>query len=430
MVESGIQDMPLPKYAVSSTVSTSRQIVILVGGKGTRLGHETRNTPKPLMAIDEDRVFLDFLLDNVVRQGFRHIIMIAGYYGEQIVERYAYRRIGDAQIDVVIEPVPMGTGGALAFVKDILADRFVLMNGDTLFETNLRAIDSLLSLNPTAKCAMALRHVDDVGRYGAVKLNAADKFIEGYQEKSVTAEKRAGLINGGIYAMHKSVIDLIPDQPISLEADILPRLIEKRQVLGQASDGYFLDIGLPETLRQARKELPMRQRPVLFLDRDGVVNVDHGYTHTIDAWEWIPGAFEVIKKANDSNISVVIVTNQSGIARGYYEESDVWRLHGQVNHQLNIGGAFIDSFYYCPDYPDAVIDAYRVKVPLGRKPDPTMLSRAIRQHNLDPKKALLIGDQQTDIEAAFAVGIPALRFGGGRLDDFLFNTDEWSRLCS
>lgn len=415
--------------SLALTPCTSQQLVILVGGKGTRLGSLSQSTPKPLMQIDERQVFLDFLLDGALRQGFRHVLMIAGHLGEQVAERYAHRRIWGADIDVLIEPEPMGTAGALAFAKQALADRFILMNGDTIFDTNIRAVDALLSSTPDAACSISLREIDDVSRYGAVDVDN-DGHVVRFQEKNPNTAQKNGVINAGIYALRRSVLDLIPDRPTSLEQDVLPVLADRRQIVGIASSGYFLDIGLPETLQQAQKDLPSRTRPVIFFDRDGVLNIDHGYTHSLDQWEWVPGAMAAIKAANDAGIAVVVVTNQAGVARGYYGEPDIWRLHHHIQQQLNLHGAFIDQFYYCPDHPDAVVDSYRAPAPLGRKPSPAMLSRAIRQLRLNREKAIFVGDQQSDMDAAAALGIPGLYFKGGQLDDFLFNSPAWASLIS
>lgn len=409
---------------------STRQLVILVGGKGTRLGELSKDCPKPLMKIDETHVFLDFLLQGAIRQGFTHVLMIAGHLGDQVVERYAHREIDGAFVDVVVEPEPMGTGGALAFARDHLADRFVLMNGDTIFDINIRALDAALIEEPDLAGVIALRNIDDVSRYGATEL-AANGRIRHFHEKGASGASGAGLINGGIYAMRKSVLDLIvSDVPVSLEMDVFPILAEAGQLGGVASTGYFLDIGIPSTLRQAQAELPRRGRPVLFLDRDGVLNVDAGYTGRVADWHWQAGAIEAVRAANDKGIAVVVVTNQAGVARGYYGEAEVRLLHDHVQQMLHLQGAFVDAFYHCPEHPEAVDEAYKVPRPLGRKPMPTMLQRAIRQRQLDVQHALLVGDQPSDLEAARALNIPALHFTAGRLDDMLFASPEWQRLAA
>lgn len=408
-------------------MSASRQIVILVGGNGTRLGAAGKTTPKPLMPIGDDTVFLDHLLAACVRQQFEHVILLAGHLGDQVAQRYAYRRIGSANIDVFIEPQPLGTGGALHQVSDHLADRFLLLNGDTLFDTNLRALDYTLQQNPDALGCIALREIDDVGRYGLVQLDGCGRIV-GFTEKPAADTEGAGLINGGIYALRREILKEIPRGNTSIETEVFPRLAANGLLLGLPREGYFLDIGVPETLEIARNVLPQRRRPVLFLDRDGVVNVDHGHVGTIDRWEWMPGAKSLIRLANDRGIAVVIVTNQAGIGKERYDEADFHALHWRVQKELATEGAFVDGVFHCPDHPEAVDGSYRIPLPLGRKPDPTMLMRALRQLQLDPSKSLFIGDQPTDCTAAQAANIPNLLFTGGNLFSFTTSTAEWADL--
>jgi D,D-heptose 1,7-bisphosphate phosphatase len=395
----------------------SRQLVILVGGRGTRLGQAAKDTPKPLMPITNDRVFLDYFLEMSVRQGFSDILLLAGHMGQQVLDRYAHTRIGEANISVLIEPQPMGTGGAFAFAREHLADTFIAANGDTLFDVNIRAIDVALHANRNLDAVIGLREVENAGRYGSVTIDP-NGMISSFNEKVPDAEGAAGLINGGIYAMRRRVIDTLPTTPCSIETDIFPRLAEKGTLSGVQCEGYFLDIGLPETLNQARQELPRRKRPALFLDRDGVVNKDKGYVHNIEDWEWIPGVEDLIKKANDTGYGVFIVTNQSGIARGYYNEGTFHQLSFWIKEQLYKKGAFIDDIYHCPYHKDGVIEGLQTFSPICRKPNPAMILRALRQHNLDAENSFLIGDQETDLAAAVHAGIDAYLYSGGNIHDW------------
>ncbi|MFA6075345.1 MAG: D-glycero-beta-D-manno-heptose 1,7-bisphosphate 7-phosphatase [Negativicutes bacterium] len=142
----------------------------------------------------------------------------------------------------------------------------------------------------------------------------------------------------------------------------------------------------------------------VFFDRDGVLNVDHGYVYKPDDWQWTPGAIEAIKWCNDNNFLVVVVTNQSGVARGYYTETDVVSLHDWVNEDLRKHNARIDAFYYCPHYPDAKNLEY-AKECACRKPQPGMLLQAIARFDIDADSSIMFGDKPSDIEAATAAGI-------------------------
>src|SRR6516225_5518811 len=256
-----------------SMTDVIRQACILVGGKGTRLGDLTRTVPKPLLDIAPGTTFLDLVIGELARQGFTDLLLLAGHLGDVVRERYDGRTIAAAHVRVVVEPEPRGTGGALTCAREFLEPRFLLLNGDSFFDINMRA----LAAEPMADVEglIALRRIADPARYGTVALTG--NRITGFREKNPAVTGPA-LINAGIYVLRASVIDRISTLPCSIETDIFPALAREGRLAGAEREGYFLDIGLPETLAQGRRELlAIRRRPAVFLDRDGVLNVDHGY---------------------------------------------------------------------------------------------------------------------------------------------------------
>ena len=148
-------------------------------------------------------------------------------------------------------------------------------------------------------------------------------------------------------------------------------------------------------------------RPAVFFDRDGVLNVDYDYVHLPSQWVWMDGAPEAIAYLNRKGYAVVVVTNQSGIGRGYYTEHDLQVLNAYIERELEQVGARIDGFYHCPHQPDDHCEC--------RKPLPGMIEQAITDLGLDRSKSFLIGDRDTDIEAANAAGIPGRLYEGGNL---------------
>lgn len=393
-----------------------RQAVVLVGGKGTRLGDLTKTVPKPLMPIGGDRVFLDLLIDNLARQGFDRVLLLAGYLGEQVRDRYDGKIIRSAHIEVLIEDQPLGTGGALKFAAPKLEDRFLLSNGDTFFDTNYRALEQALDAHGGLG-AMALCRVPDASRYGTVDI-ADDGTIESFVEKA-DGNNGPGLINAGTYLLSRGLIELLPDGASSLEGELFPRLLDGKLV-GVADDRFFIDIGLPETLARACLELPDAiRRPAAFLDRDGVLNRDHGYVHRWDQFDWIDGAKQAIRYLNDNGYFVLVVTNQAGVAHGYYNEDAVHALHEFVRDALAEVGAFIDAFYHCPFHPDAKVGQYRARAHQDRKPAPGMILRGLSEWPIQASRSFLVGDRATDIAAAEAAGIKAALFEGGSLLDFV-----------
>jgi D-glycero-D-manno-heptose 1,7-bisphosphate phosphatase len=159
-------------------------------------------------------------------------------------------------------------------------------------------------------------------------------------------------------------------------------------------------------------------RPAVFFDRDGVLNVDSEYLFEIDKFFWIDGAIDAVRAVNDAGYLAFVITNQSGVARGLYEEADIHRLHDWMALELAARGARIDAFEYCPFHPDGVVERYR-RVSERRKPQPGMIMDLIERYRVDTSKSFVIGDRPSDIEAARAAGLPGHVFVGGNLRDFI-----------
>jgi D-glycero-D-manno-heptose 1,7-bisphosphate phosphatase len=164
--------------------------------------------------------------------------------------------------------------------------------------------------------------------------------------------------------------------------------------------------------------LRLALRPAAFLDRDGVINVDHGYAYRPEELDFVSGAPAAIHRLNQAGYLVVVVTNQSGVARGYYGEDDVARFHAHMQRELSRSGARIDAFYSCPYHAEGTVARYRVEHP-DRKPGAGMILRALRQLPIDPERSFMIGDKSSDMEAAAAARIEGYRFKDGDLDDFV-----------
>ena len=374
--------------------------MILVGGFGTRLGSLTEDCPKPLLPV-AGKPFLAHLMDNLRHFGFNRFILLAGYKADQI-RRFAlaYEHLHNVQATVLTEEDPAGTAGGLLLARDCLHDEFVLLNGDTFFDFNLLDLGS----RPTEFDwigRIALREVNDASRFGRVTM-AGDR-ISTMREKS--GDGQGGLINGGTYWLKREVLDFIAHSPCSMEHDVLPRLIESGNLAGFTYSGPFIDIGIPADLDFVRQNwLEFIRKPATFFDRDGVLNHDDGYTHRIDGFRWIDGAKAAIKRCNDEGRYVFVVTNQAGVARGYYDEAAVRELHAWMNEDLRSIGAHIDAFRYCPHHREGTIPDYARDCD-WRKPNPGMILDILKNWQVDKAQSVLLGDKQSDIDAAAAAGI-------------------------
>lgn len=161
--------------------------------------------------------------------------------------------------------------------------------------------------------------------------------------------------------------------------------------------------------------------PAIFFDRDGVLNVDKSYVYRIEDFEWITGAIESIKLANALNYKTFIVTNQSGIARGYYTIHDMRALHEWMLAELDKHGARIDHVYYCPYNDTGIIADYVVGNHPDRKPNPGMLERAIKEYQLSRENSFIVGDKESDLEAGRRAHISGLLYRGGDLYNHIFD---------
>jgi D-glycero-D-manno-heptose 1,7-bisphosphate phosphatase len=273
-------------------------------------------------------------------------------------------------IRISTAPAQAGTGGALHHARDRLDDGFLLLNGDSLLTTDLGP-------------ALAAFAHDDLGTVCRMVRRAGHSL--------------------GIYLMDRRVADsAVPEG--SLDDEVIPRLINQGLVRETVAAGWLV----PAFVR----------RPALLLDRDGVLNHDHGWVGSRARFEWMPGAIAAVRHATAAGYHVFVVTNQSGVARGLYTEEDVRDLHRWMGEVVRSAGGTIDDFRYCPFHPQGVVEKYRGESD-WRKPAPGMLLDLTRAWELEPASCLMVGDQARDIEAASQAGIKGYLFPGGNLADFI-----------
>lgn len=390
---------------------TVRQAVCLVGGRGTRLGALTDTMPKPLLAVG-GRPFVEYLIHEARRFGLERLLLLAGHEAGKVLQAYSNRRFEALSVEVRVEDRPAGTAGALSVARDVLDDTFLLLNGDSFFDFNwLSLVPALESDDWTMHAALA-QGVRG-GRYGRVELdgNRISRFLPKGESDLP--------INAGIYLVRRRLLERIRSVPCSLENDVLPTLAAEGQLLGRAAEGAFIDIGIPEDFERAQILLPtFLRRPAAFLDRDGVLNHDDNYVHRPDQVRWIEDAAAAVRWLNDAGYYVFVVTNQAGVARGYYGEAEVQALHGWMQAELRRAGAHVDAFEYCPFHPEGSVETYR-RVSELRKPGPGMLLKIRETWDIDAGRSFMVGDRDIDMQAARAAGLPGHLFRGGNLLEFV-----------
>lgn len=388
--------------------------IILAGGKGTRLGKITKNIPKPLLKINNKR-FIDYLILDIARFGFKKIIIVAGFKGSKF-KIYNNKKVLNTKIELYIEKKINGTLGALDKIKTKIKSNFFIFNGDTFFNFNYLDLISLSKENKDKKIFLSLREImcTDLKRYNAYKFKNNRLIL---QEKKINKKI---LISGGIIYCKKSILNKLGRYG-DLEQHFNSHKYLSNKINGKIYNGAFIDIGLPKDFKHSKiflkKNLPKK---AIFLDRDGVLNeIKKGqYISKKNQFKWISGAKKVIKFFNDRNYYVFIISNQAGIGKGLIKIKDYFSIEKKIHDDLLEIGAHVDKIYFCPYHEEAKILKYRKKS-FYRKPHPGMLIKALKDFPIVKKESFFIGDNLTDKIASNKAKIKFLMFKEKNLFKFL-----------
>lgn len=387
--------------------------IILAGGKGTRLKKLTKNIPKPLLKIN-DKKFLDYLLFDIARFGFKKIIIIAGYKGFKF-KSYKGKKILNTQIELFIEKKFNGTLGAIDKVKNKIKSDFFIFNGDTIFNFNYLDLFNFSKINDSKTIYLSLRKVicKDLNRYTSYNFKKNDLYIS-----KKTLNKKI-LISGGIIFCKKTILKYLKRNG-DFEDYINKQKIFKNKITGKIYSNSFIDIGVPKDFNSSglflKKNLPKK---AIFFDRDGVLNkhIDGKYITNKSQYKWIPGAKETIKYFNDNNFYVFVITNQAGIGKGLIKKKNYIEIENKMQKDLLNIGAHIDKIYFCPFHEKAKIKKYRKKS-FDRKPNPGMILKCLKEFPVIKYGSFFVGDKITDKDAAKKAGINFLMFKNKNLHNF------------
>ena len=392
---------------MESRLATLRQCVILAGG----LAGDPGRAPSPLVRV-AGRPFLAWLMREVLRFGVDEFLILAGALEPAV--QAAVLAAGDAlpkrvTVRFALHPPSAGTGGALHYAAPHLSERFLLCHGACLFDCNIAALLAAFASDPA----------DVLVRMAVRESPGGGVALEGDRVAALAGQAdTAGLADAGIYAVDRAILPHLAAQS-ALEDAVLPRLAQAGALRATRLHGWFADLAVADDAAHAGRELAAcMDRPALFLDRDGVLNHDHGYVGSQDRWEWVDGAREAVATATARGWHVFIVTNQAGIARGLYGEPEVGALQMWVADELRRAGGTLDDWRFCPYHTEGKVDAYR-RDSDWRKPAPGMLNDLVRAWELNPRHCVMVGDKDTDVQAGTAAGMRSLLFPGGDLAEFL-----------
>ena len=403
-----------------------KQAIILAGGAGTRLKDRLGDLPKPMIPV-AGRPLLEHQVELCRRHGFTDSIFFI-HYRADLIEKY----FGDGtkwgmRIRYVIEREPLGTAGAVLAGLSELADRFLVLYGDTMVNVDLGRI---WKAHETAKAeATLLLHPNDHPLDSdLVEVNEASRVVAFHNRPHPTGRWFQNLVNAGLYVLEKQ--PLLTHAPrtthhaprlLDFGKDLFPTMLRNgASLLGYNSPEFIKDIGTPERYDRvceqfsngtiARSSLATAQRAV-FLDRDGTLVVDKDNLRSADGLELLPGVGEAVRELNHHAWRTVVVTNQPVIAKGWATDADLQNIHNKLETLLGLEHAFLDRIYYCPHHPDAGFEGERKELKIRcdcRKPGIGMIRKAVGDLNIDLAQSWLIGDTTTDIQTAKNAGLRSI----------------------
>jgi D,D-heptose 1,7-bisphosphate phosphatase len=363
-------------------------LVILAGGKGTRIKKKLGKYPKPMLKFNSKH-FIQYILNNTSKYNFRRIIILCGYRHKIFFQKYHNKIINFTKVLCLKEKKLLGTGGALINLKKLNVKDFILVNGDTIFDIDLNSLFSTLDKNQIGTVALIQSK-----NQKSKKLN---KLV--LRNNKVEIKKNSTLMNGGVYYFKKDIFKYIKKK-LSLEDAVLPKLINKNKINGKTFNNFFIDIGSEYYLKIAASKLRKHfTRPAIFLDRDGVINYDYGHVYKYKDFKFKKGVLKGLKFLIKKNYRIFIVTNQAGIGKGIYTENKLIKLHKKIKEELQKINIFFDDVQYSPYHPNAKIKKYK-KRSSTRKPGNKMIENIKLNWDLDLKKSFMIGDKITDKFAA------------------------------
>ena len=424
------------------------KVVIMAGGKGTRIQSVASDIPKPMIPINGVPV-LEMELCSLRDQGFDDFIFTVGHLADCIMDYFGDGSRWNVHIEYYREATPLGNAGAL-FKLDLKED-FLLIIGDAIFDVDF---NRMVAYHKKKGGLVTLFTHPNSHPYdsGVVVADKDGSVISWLNKEEARPQYYKNRVNAGIHIISPKVLEMSginADEvgketggeilKVDLDRQLLRPLCGTRKMFCYDSPEYVKDMGTPERFHQVERDYIKgiiegknlkRKQKAIFLDRDGTINKYVGFLHRADEFELIEDAAEAIKKINASGYLAIIVTNQPVIARGETSYDELNEIHNKMETLLGREGAYLDAIYYCPHHPHKGYDGEVTELKIDcdcRKPKPGMLLKAAEAYNIDLSKSYMIGDSDIDIQAGEAAGCrKSIKIEQGHLHQAVYDILEES----
>lgn len=405
----------------------SMKVVIMAGGKGTRISSVASDIPKPMIEIDGIPV-LEREIQCLKEQGFKDLIITVSHLGHIIMNYFGDGLDFGVHIEYFVEEQPLGNAGALFELKNKLTEDFLLLNADAIFDIDFNRIvkfhkekGGLVTLftHPNS-------HPYDSGLIIADKTGAVEQWLTKEDARPKYYQNR---VNAGLHVVSPEILEVRPEgAKVDLDRQLLKPLAGTGKMFCYDSPEYVKDMGTPDRYEAVCKDFAdgvvagknlKRKQKAIFLDRDGTINKYVGFLTDIDEFELLPGVAEAIGKINRSGYLAIVVTNQPVIARGEVGWEELQEIHNKMETLLGLEGVYLDGIYFCPHHPHK---GYEGEIPElkfdcdCRKPKPGMLLKAAEDFNIDLSQSWMTGDGENDIKAGEVAGCKTALIGEGNFN--------------
>ena len=414
--------------------------VILAGGKGSRMGHHTRNIPKPMVLLGEKPI-LEYQIELIKKYNLNDITILIGYKGDVIKEYFNTGKQWGVNISYIEDPDPLGTAGSVKEIESLISESFILFYGDTILDVNL--FDLINFHNKKGGIATLVVHPNDHPYDSDLVAINKNNLITNFISKPHKNYHR-NLVNAALYILSPNIFKyIIKDKPSDFGRDIFPGIVSRgANIYGYNTHEYIKDIGTVERLQEVEKDYisgrvrnlnKSKKQKAIFIDRDGVINQENDPLNSIDKFKLLSGVSDAIKIINKSDYLSVVVTNQPIIAKNYATEGQVNEIHNYMESILGHEGVFLNRIYYCPHHPEKGFEGENLEYKVNckcRKPNIGMIDQAVIDMNIDLNNSFIIGDRTVDIMTGINANLKTILikqgFAGndGKFDcspDFIFN---------
>jgi len=390
------------------------KVVIMAGGKGTRVSSIASDIPKPMIPIC-GKPILEHQIECLKRNSLTEIILVIGHLGQHIKDYFGDGKRFGCNISYYNETEPLGTAGALYKLKH-LSDDFILLNGDIIFDIDF---SRMINFHREKKAHVTLAvHPNSHPFDSAVIFSNNDNQVTRWLNKEDERTYYKNQVNAGIHILSTEFLKSCPQskEKVDLDRDMLKPSILGGKIFAYSTPEYIKDMGTPERYAQVMSDIEngiVRQKNLsekqkcIFLDRDGTINKFNDFITKPEDFELIDGAPEAIKRINSLGYLAIVITNQPVIARGEVDFETLDLIHMKMETDLGKYGAYIDDLFYCPHHPDKGFPGERPEFKINcdcRKPKPGLIFKAAEKYNIDILQSYMVGDDMRDINAGKNAG--------------------------